>query len=434
VTPAPTNLREFRLEFKDNGLVHIVFDAPGRSMNVFTEAATLDIGVIAGWLAEAEVRGALIRSGKESGFCAGANLPEIWAAYDNVMATPKHRRFASAYDHFFRLSHPLRALETCGKPLAAAVVGLALGGGDELALAAHHRVLTDDRRAKIGLPESLVGLLPGAGGTQRCRGWSEWKNHSDTSRRQPARGRSRAGRGARARGGRAGRRNRRGRGVVTVRAAGPPTLGSRRLDSAVADRGERGGCGFSATRSGEIARTLSGRVRDSRLCRVWSPAEFRGRDPERDDEFHPSDPASRATRDNSDVVSAPARLQRLERKQQSPEVVAKAVAATRATIEASRPDYGALSAAGFAGLDDVPTPVRNRSRPGYWVESDDPRAAPALAALERIGDAVAPLAAGRSEEELRVADYAVVRQAGYPGYLGGPFSFESARGADTRMG
>jgi 3-hydroxyacyl-CoA dehydrogenase/enoyl-CoA hydratase/3-hydroxybutyryl-CoA epimerase len=164
---APPQLEQFRLEFKDSGLVHIVFDAPGRSMNVFSDAAIIEIGQIALWLATSEARGALIRSGKTSGFCAGANLPEIWAAYNRVTATPRHQRFTVAYDHFFRLSLALRALETCGKPVAAAVAGLALGGGGELALAAHYRVLTDEKNAAIGLPESLVGLLPGAGGTQR---------------------------------------------------------------------------------------------------------------------------------------------------------------------------------------------------------------------------------------------------------------------------
>src|ERR1700751_2211884 len=160
-------LSQFGLELQDNGLVHVVFDAPGRSMNVFSDAAIVEIGLIARWLSEADMRGALIRSGKASGFCAGANLPEIWAAYDMIMATPAPRRFKAAYDHFFRLSLALRALETCGKPVAAAIAGLALGGGGELALASHYRVLTDDKYAAIGLPESLVGLLPGAGGTQR---------------------------------------------------------------------------------------------------------------------------------------------------------------------------------------------------------------------------------------------------------------------------
>ena len=167
ISAPPDDLKEFRIEIQSNGLVQIVFDAPGRSMNVFSESAIVEIGRIARWLENADVRGALIRSGKASGFCAGANLPEIWAAYDMIMATPTPRRFRAAYDHFFRLSLALRALETCGKPVASAIAGLALGGGGELALASHYRVLTDDRRAAIGLPESLVGLLPGGGGTQR---------------------------------------------------------------------------------------------------------------------------------------------------------------------------------------------------------------------------------------------------------------------------
>ena len=165
--PPPDDLKEFHIELPGNGLAHIVFDAPGRSMNVFSEDAIVEIARIARWLEDADVRGALIRSGKATGFCAGANLPEIWAAYDMIMATTPPRRFRAAYDHFFRLSLALRALETCGKPVASAIAGLALGGGGELALASHYRVLTDDRRAAIGLPELLVGLLPGAGGTQR---------------------------------------------------------------------------------------------------------------------------------------------------------------------------------------------------------------------------------------------------------------------------
>jgi hypothetical protein len=91
---------------------------------VFSEAAIVDIGRIARWLEEADVRGALIRSGETSGFCAGANLSEIWAAYDMIPAAPKPRRFAMAYDHFFHLGLALRALETCSKPVASAIAGL----------------------------------------------------------------------------------------------------------------------------------------------------------------------------------------------------------------------------------------------------------------------------------------------------------------------
>jgi 3-hydroxyacyl-CoA dehydrogenase / enoyl-CoA hydratase / 3-hydroxybutyryl-CoA epimerase len=161
------NLTEFRLEFQDNGLVHLVFDCPGRSMNVFSNKAIHELGAFARWLPDADVKGVVIRSGKASAFCAGADLSELGVAYDMIMAAPAQNRFNIAYDHFFPLSAALRTIEVCGKPVAAAIAGLALGGGCELALAAHFRVMVDDPKVAMGLPESLVGLLPGAGGTQR---------------------------------------------------------------------------------------------------------------------------------------------------------------------------------------------------------------------------------------------------------------------------
>src|SRR5260370_42656850 len=84
-----------------------------------------------------------------------------------IAAAPEAERFQLAFDHFSPLSQAIRALETSGKPSAAAIGGLARGGGCELALGTHHRVLADTPKAALGLPESLVGLLPGAGGTQR---------------------------------------------------------------------------------------------------------------------------------------------------------------------------------------------------------------------------------------------------------------------------
>jgi 3-hydroxyacyl-CoA dehydrogenase / enoyl-CoA hydratase / 3-hydroxybutyryl-CoA epimerase len=67
----------------------------------------------------------------------------------------------------WKLNGALRALETCGKPVAAAINGLALGGGLELTLACHYRVVADDSKIQLGLPEIKVGLFPGGGGTQR---------------------------------------------------------------------------------------------------------------------------------------------------------------------------------------------------------------------------------------------------------------------------
>jgi 3-hydroxyacyl-CoA dehydrogenase / enoyl-CoA hydratase / 3-hydroxybutyryl-CoA epimerase len=160
-------MTQFRIEPQDNGLVHLVFDAPGRSMNVFSNEAIEDLGRFADWLHRSPVRGVLIRSGKASGFCAGADLTELGVAYEMIAAAPPADRFDLAFDHFFRLSHAIRRLETAGRPVAAAIAGVALGGGCEFALGCHYRVVADSPSAFLGLPESGVGLLPGAGGTQR---------------------------------------------------------------------------------------------------------------------------------------------------------------------------------------------------------------------------------------------------------------------------
>ena len=94
-------------------------------------------------------------------FAAGWNLKELVGQMESARdAADLHARTPG-------LSRFLRRLETCGKPSAAAIPGLTLGGGLELALACHYRVLADEPSAVVGLPEVKVGLLPGAGGTQR---------------------------------------------------------------------------------------------------------------------------------------------------------------------------------------------------------------------------------------------------------------------------
>ena len=81
---------------------------------------------------------------------------------------PRARRDAAeVYGWCRKLQQAYRALETCGKPVAAAINGTALGGGLELALACHYRVVGNNPKTKLGQPEVQIGLMPGAGGTQR---------------------------------------------------------------------------------------------------------------------------------------------------------------------------------------------------------------------------------------------------------------------------
>src|SRR5260221_3244724 len=121
-------LEQFRVEDAREGLIHFVFDMPARSMNVFSNAAIEELGRFAAWLKQSDVRGVVVRSGKASAFCAGADLGELGAAYDMIVAAPEAERFQLAFDHFFSLSQSIRALETSGKPVAAAIGGFALGG------------------------------------------------------------------------------------------------------------------------------------------------------------------------------------------------------------------------------------------------------------------------------------------------------------------
>jgi 3-hydroxyacyl-CoA dehydrogenase/enoyl-CoA hydratase/3-hydroxybutyryl-CoA epimerase len=117
------------------------------------------IQVVEQLAADSSVQGVIVTSAKRS-FMVGADLKYLVRAY-GVM-TP-----VDAFELSQRASLMHRRLETCGKPFVAALNGTALGGGFELALACHYRVLADDEQARVGLPEVTVGLLPGSGGTQR---------------------------------------------------------------------------------------------------------------------------------------------------------------------------------------------------------------------------------------------------------------------------
>ncbi|WP_428249556.1 enoyl-CoA hydratase-related protein [Ferrovibrio sp.] len=164
---APPTLKEFRLETIADGIGHLIFDMPGRSMNVFSNAAIHESEAIADWLPSSGLSGLLISSGKTTAFCAGADLGELAEAYAMIVAAPEQQRSQVAREHFAPIGRAFRKLETAGVPIAVAIHGLALGGGCEFAMAGHYRVMTNNANTALGLPESLVGLFPGAGGTQR---------------------------------------------------------------------------------------------------------------------------------------------------------------------------------------------------------------------------------------------------------------------------
>jgi 3-hydroxyacyl-CoA dehydrogenase/enoyl-CoA hydratase/3-hydroxybutyryl-CoA epimerase len=124
------------------------------------------------FVSDDKYKGLVIASGRENGFMAGADL--------RMLEKQKGELSKEAFEDGMTLNRAFRKLETGGhtdreiaregkkaKPVAVALEGLALGGGFELALAGHYRVAADSPKFKVGLPEVLVGLLPGGGGTQR---------------------------------------------------------------------------------------------------------------------------------------------------------------------------------------------------------------------------------------------------------------------------
>jgi 3-hydroxyacyl-CoA dehydrogenase/enoyl-CoA hydratase/3-hydroxybutyryl-CoA epimerase len=160
-------MQTFKIDVDADGIALITFDVPGKSMNTVTAKAVQELGEIAERLkTDPAIKGAVLTSGKSSGFCAGADLGEMGGGLFSSGAGGE-AGLRETYDRVFTLSRNMRAIETCGKPVAAAINGLALGGGFEMTLCCHHRVLADDPKAQVGLPEVKVGLLPGSGGTQR---------------------------------------------------------------------------------------------------------------------------------------------------------------------------------------------------------------------------------------------------------------------------
>ncbi len=108
--------------------------------------------------ADPEVKGIIITSEKNE-FIAGADVKMLLK--NNDKDPSETYKFSLDFNKIFR------TLETCGKPVVAAINGTALGGGYEVCLSCHYRIALDNPKAQIGLPEVQLGLLPGGGGTQR---------------------------------------------------------------------------------------------------------------------------------------------------------------------------------------------------------------------------------------------------------------------------
>jgi 3-hydroxyacyl-CoA dehydrogenase/enoyl-CoA hydratase/3-hydroxybutyryl-CoA epimerase len=161
-------MTDFTSTTDSDGVAVITWDVPGKSMNVMSMEgfATLNALVDAA-LADPGVKGIVITSGKKD-FAGGMDL--------NVIAGMRAGGAQAIFDGVMNMHGILRKIERAGmdpktlkggKPIAAALPGTALGIGLELPLSCHRIFAADNPKAKIGLPEIMVGIFPGAGGTTR---------------------------------------------------------------------------------------------------------------------------------------------------------------------------------------------------------------------------------------------------------------------------
>jgi 3-hydroxyacyl-CoA dehydrogenase/enoyl-CoA hydratase/3-hydroxybutyryl-CoA epimerase len=163
-------MSDFRYELQD-GVAVITWDVEGRSMNVMSlEGFEALDGLIDRALADEAARGIVITSGKDS-FAGGMDLNVIARMKAEAGDDPARGLF----EGLMRVHGILRKIERAGmddknrggKPVAAALPGTALGIGLEIPLACHRIFAADNPKARIGLPEIMVGIFPGSGGTTR---------------------------------------------------------------------------------------------------------------------------------------------------------------------------------------------------------------------------------------------------------------------------
>jgi 3-hydroxyacyl-CoA dehydrogenase/enoyl-CoA hydratase/3-hydroxybutyryl-CoA epimerase len=150
--------QHWRLETRPDGIASLTFDLQGASANTLGSAAMAELNDCLAAIEESGTKALVIRSAKDSGFIAGADISEFSGLADLEQAYQLVRTGQKVFDR----------IESLPMPTVAAIHGFALGGGLELALACDYRVGADDGRLNLGLPEVMLGIHPGFGGTVRA--------------------------------------------------------------------------------------------------------------------------------------------------------------------------------------------------------------------------------------------------------------------------
>ncbi|WDZ50649.1 3-hydroxyacyl-CoA dehydrogenase NAD-binding domain-containing protein [Acinetobacter vivianii] len=148
-----------KYEKNADNIVILTLDSSGQSANTMNAEFRESLQEVSQKLkAETDLKGIIFRSAKKT-FFAGGDLDEL------IQVQPEHA--TEFFKMIEELKGDLRAIETLGVPVVAALNGTALGGGWEIALGCHYRIAINDPKTKFGLPEVTLGLLPGGGGIVR---------------------------------------------------------------------------------------------------------------------------------------------------------------------------------------------------------------------------------------------------------------------------
>ncbi|MEM7104684.1 MAG: 3-hydroxyacyl-CoA dehydrogenase NAD-binding domain-containing protein [Bacteroidota bacterium] len=149
----------FKVEIDADGVATVIIDQINNPTNLFSFGFVSAFNEFAKQAIKDEsIKGVIVTSGR-SMFMPGADLRELKTLGDD----PEKQ-----FKDLIGFHKAFREIETGGKPFVAAINGTAMGGGLELCLVCHHRIVLDNPKIKLGFPESKVGLLPGGGGTVKA--------------------------------------------------------------------------------------------------------------------------------------------------------------------------------------------------------------------------------------------------------------------------
>jgi 3-hydroxyacyl-CoA dehydrogenase/enoyl-CoA hydratase/3-hydroxybutyryl-CoA epimerase len=151
------DIKHWQLDHDDNKVAWLTLDKADSSTNVLSSEVLEELDLVLGQLEKDLPKALIIKSGKSSGFCAGADVEEFTLIKD----------YDQAYTHIRRAQAIFDRLENLACPSLCVINGFCLGGGLELALACHYRIAEESVSTRIGLPEVKLGIHPGYAGSVR---------------------------------------------------------------------------------------------------------------------------------------------------------------------------------------------------------------------------------------------------------------------------